>query len=598
MPYNQLTNLDYFDIRNALRDYLRANSDFTDYDFEGSVLSHQLDLLAYNTYYTSFNVNMAVNETFLDSATLRDNVVSKAKELGYIPRSVTAPEAILNLVINLQSTNTINNLVFRRGTGFLATIDNNLYQFVLQDDYKSPVISNQAVFTNLKVYEGNILTQSYTVGSTTPSILLSNSGIDTNTVRVKVFDSANSTTYQYYTFAENILTVSSTSLVYFLNEVEDENYKITFGDGTFGKKLSPGNVIEVSYLVTSGSATNSARSFVFNGLIEDELNGAPFTISSSTITVLNPANGGAEIETIDSIKKSAPAMYGTQNRAVTTDDYAALVRKVYPAVADVYAYGGEDANPPEFGKVKIIVKPSVADFLTTLTKRKIEEEIRKYSVASVVPEIVDPSILYVEMNSRVYYRAALTSKTNAAIQSSVIKNIQSYIMNSDTEKFNGKFRYSRFVSAIDGSDSSIRSNLTLITMRKDFYPSLNNKTYYEICFNNPFDHEADIPNLTSTGFVVQEYPAYTVYMEDRNGVVVLYRLNPQTGDKIVVNKNLGTFNYATGEIKLYNLTIIKGSFDDNKIQLRVRPKYNDIIAKREMFLEVDIANSKFTIVQE
>ena len=410
MPYNQLTNLDYFDIRNALRDYLRANSDFTDYDFEGSVLSHQLDLLAYNTYYTSFNVNMAVNETFLDSATLRDNVVSKAKELGYIPRSVTAPEAILNLVINLQSTNTINNLVFRRGTGFLATIDNNLYQFVLQDDYKSPVISNQAVFTNLKVYEGNILTQSYTVGSTTPSILLSNSGIDTNTVRVKVFDSANSTTYQYYTFAENILTVSSTSLVYFLNEVEDENYKITFGDGTFGKKLSPGNVIEVSYLVTSGSATNSARSFVFNGLIEDELNGAPFTISSSTITVLNPANGGAEIETIDSIKKSAPAMYGTQNRAVTTDDYAALVRKVYPAVADVYAYGGEDANPPEFGKVKIIVKPSVADFLTTLTKRKIEEEIRKYSVASVVPEIVDPSILYVEMNSRVYYRAALTSK--------------------------------------------------------------------------------------------------------------------------------------------------------------------------------------------
>ena len=469
---------------------------------------------------------------------------------------------------------------------------------MLQDDYKSPVISNQAVFTNLKVYEGNILTQSYTVGSTTPSILLSNSGIDTNTVRVKVFDSANSTTYQYYTFAENILTVSSTSLVYFLNEVEDENYKITFGDGTFGKKLSPGNVIEVSYLVTSGSATNSARSFVFNGLIEDELNGAPFTISSSTITVLNPANGGAEIETIDSIKKSAPAMYGTQNRAVTTDDYAALVRKVYPAVADVYAYGGEDANPPEFGKVKIIVKPSVADFLTTLTKRKIEEEIRKYSVASVVPEIVDPSILYVEMNSRVYYRAALTSKTNAAIQSSVIKNIQSYIMNSDTEKFNGKFRYSRFVSAIDGSDSSIRSNLTLITMRKDFYPSLNNKTYYEICFNNPFDHEADIPNLTSTGFVVQEYPAYTVYMEDRNGVVVLYRLNPQTGDKIVVNKNLGTFNYATGEIKLYNLTIIKGSFDDNKIQLRVRPKYNDIIAKREMFLEVDIANSKFTIVQE
>jgi hypothetical protein len=598
MPYNQLTNLDYFDIRNALRDYLRANSDFTDYDFEGSVLSHQLDLLAYNTYYTAFNTNMAVNETFLDSATLRDNVVSKAKELGYIPRSITSPEAVVDCTLTISYTNPISTLVFRKGSGFLTTIDNNLYQFVLQDDYKASVVSNQITFDDLKLYEGTIIKTYYTVGSNTPFVLLQNSGIDTSTIRVHVYESQSSSSFDIYTVADNILTVAPNSKIFFVNEVEDENYKITFGDGIFGKALTPGNYIEVSYLVTSGEATNSARSFTFNGIVEDEFGNTNFSITNISIAVVSPASGGASIESIDKIKKNAPAMYGTQNRAVTSDDYDAIVRRIYPAVADIYSYGGEEAKPPEYGKVKVVIKPSSADYLTSYTKRKIEGEIRKFSVASVVPEIIDPSILFVEMNSNVYYQSALTNKKPDAIKSLVIKNIQNYIANSDTEKFNGKFRYSKFVGAIDSADRSIRSNLTEITMRKDFYPSLNNKAYYEICFNNPFDHEADIPNMASTGFIVQQYPNFTSYIEDRNGVVVLYRLDPQTGEKIVLNSNIGSFNYATGEIKMYDLTIIKGSLYDDKIQIRVRPKYNDIIAVREMFLDVDIVNSKFTIIQE
>lgn len=597
MPYNQLTNLDYFEIRNSLRDYLRANSDFTDYDFEGSVLNNLLDLLAYNTYYTSFNTNMVANEMFLDSATLRDNVVSIAKQLGYTPRSATAPEANVSCTVNINTTSTLNSLVFRRGSGFITTIDNTLYQYILQDDYKAAVNSNTAVFENLKIYEGTLIKTYLTVNETTPEVILTNIGVDVSTIRVNVYGSASSTTFENYKLSENILTVSPTSQVFFVTEVEDENYRVSFGDGILGKKLTPGQYVEVSYIVTSGDLTNSAKVFTFNGIIEEE-NGTGFNIANISTTVNSASFGGATIETVDSIKRNAPALFGTQNRAVTSADYEAICRRIYPAIADIYSYGGEEAVPPEYGKVKIVIKPSSTAFLTSYTKRAIEKEIRKFSVGSVTPEIVDASILYIELNSKIYYQSTLTNKTPDAIRSLIIKNIESYLKNSDTEKFGGKFRYSRLISAIDSTDKSVRSNLTQVIMRKDFYPSLNNKSYYEICFNNPFDYDTDELALTSTGFVVQEYPNYTCYIEDLNGVVVLYRLDPQTGIKLVLNSNIGKINYATGEIQLFDVTIIKGTYNDNKIEVRLRPQYNDIVAVREMFLDLDIAKSTFTIIQE
>jgi hypothetical protein len=290
-------------------------------------------------------------------------------------------------------------------------------------------------------------------------------------------------------------------------------------------------------------------------------------------------------------------MFGTQNRAVTADDYVALTRKIYPPIADVYAYGGQEANPPEYGKVKIIIKPSDEDYLSSYAKLTIQEELKKYSVGSVIPEIIDPSIIYIELNSKIYYNRSSTTRTAEDIKKLAIENIQKYIANSDTEKFGGKFRYSRFVSAIDSSDSSIRSNLTLINMRKDFYPSLNNKTYYELCFNNPFDYDCDMPALSSTGFVVQQYANYTSYLEDRDGKVVLFRYT-KDNIKEILNPEIGTINYITGEIKLYNLTIIKGSFSDDKIEVRLMPQYNDILAKRETFLDVDISKSTFTVIEE
>ena len=597
MPYNQLTNLDYFEIRNSLRDYLRANSDFTDYDFEGSVFSNLLDLLAYNTYYTAFNTNMVANEMFLDSATLRDNVISIAKQLGYTPRSATAPEADINCTIDVSSAGTLNSLVFKRGSGFITTIDNGLYQYILQDDAKAAVNGNQAIFENLKIYEGTLIKQYLTVSSNAPEVILDNVGIDVSTIRVNVYDSLTSTTFNIYTLSENILTLSPASQVFFVTEIEDENYKVSFGDGTLGKNLTPGQYVEVTYMVTAGEVTNSARVFTFNGVVEDE-NGVIFGINDVAVTVNSASYGGASIETVDSIKRNAPSLFGTQNRAVTSADYEAICRRIYPSIADVYSFGGEESIPPEYGKVKIVIKPSNAAFLTSFTKRQIQNEIKKFSVGSITPEIIDSSILYIELKSKIYFQSSLTNKKPDAIRSAIIKNVESYLKNSDTEKFGGKFRYSRLVSAIDSTDKSVRSNLTEIIMRKDFYPSLNNKAYYELCFNNPFDYDNDQLALTSTGFVVQEYPNFTSYIEDRDGKIVLYRLDSQTGTKIILNSNIGNINYVTGEIQMFDVTIIKGSFDDNRIEVRLRPQFNDIIAIREMFLDVDIAQSTFTIIQE
>jgi len=601
MAYNQLTSLDYFEIRNALRDYLRANSDFSDYDFEGSTLGMLLDVLAYNTYYTSFNANMLVNESFLDSATLRDNVVSLAKQLGYTPRSAVAASCAVNLNVTLTGTNLPQSVFLRRGNAFLTNVNESLYQYVLLDDVQTSVLPDNTVnFENLKIYEGTYISNRYTVSAYTGSysIVLQNSNIDTSTIRVNVFDSSNSSSFQKFFQSDNILNVGSNSPTYFVTEVEDENYKVTFGDGTFGKKLTANQVIEISYLTTNASATNGASIFTYNGIITDVAGSGSFTTTVNSVTSLTKAFGGEDIESIDSIKRNAPASFGAQNRAVTSLDYEAIIRRIYPAVADVISYGGEEENPPEYGKVKVSIKPRNLNFLSSYTKGIILQELKKYSVAAITPEIVDPSIIFVELFSRIFYDQAQTNLTSDQVKQKVIANLTNYIALSDTEKFGGKFRYSKSISTIDASDTSIRSNLTDIRMRKDFYPSLNNSAYYEFCFNNPFDDDIDVQTLVSTGFVVQQYPNFIVYIEDRDSKVVLYRLDPQTGDKIILNSEQGEIDYAKGDVRLYDLTIIKGSFLDNKIEIRLKPQYNDIVAKRQVYLDVDIEKSSFTLIQE
>jgi len=598
MPYTQVANLDFEDIKASLKDYMRAQSDFTDYDFDGSALSTLIDTLAYNTYYTAFNTNMVVNELFIDSATLRDNVVAIAKQLGYRPKSATSPTAYVSFNVTYSNPTTDTELILKRGTGFIASYDNNVYQYVVTDDVKAQVINDVATFTNIEVKEGTRLVNTFTVNSSLKSqrFILDNQNIDTNTIRVKVFPTGGSFS-EPYLVADNILGVDGTSKVFFLDEIEDERYEILMGDGVLGKKLDNNARIEVSYLTTAGPESNGVRTFVFSGVLENP-NGVSPNAFTTSITSTTASAGGEEIESTQKIKYTAPKSYGTQDRAVTSDDYEAIVRKVYPATSDIIIFGGEDQEPPEYGKVFIALKPKDASYLTSLTKNSIVEELKKYVVASVEPRLIDPSILFVELTSKIYYNGGMTDQTASQIRDKVIGGVQSYLDTSDTEKFNGKFRYSKMVSVIDDADKSINSNLTDITMRKDFYPSLNSTFYYEVCFQNAFDKECDDPILSSTGFRVTEYPNFDVYVEDRNSKIVLYRLDGVTGEKVVLDSDIGDIDYEKGELKMYNLTIIKGSFFDNRISVRVKPLSNDIKALREVYLDVDVANSSFTAYKE
>ena len=598
MPYTQVANLDFEDIKVALKEYIRAQSDFTDYDFDGSVLSTLIDTLAYNTYYTAFNANLVVNELFIDSATLRDNVVAIAKQLGYRPKGITSPTAYVSFNITYGSPTTDTELLLKKGTGFISSYDNNIYQYITLEDVTGQVVNNVATFDNVEVREGTQILNTFTVNTALKSqrFVLDNQNIDTNTIRVKVYPSGGNFN-ESYLVADNILNVDSTSKVFFIEEIEDDRYEILLGDGVLGKKVDNGSRVEVSYITTSGPESNGVRTFVFSGVIENQ-NGASPNSFSTIITNVVASSGGEEKESIKNIKTNAPKMYGTQDRAVTAQDYSAIIRKVYPSVSDIIIFGGEDQDPPEYGKVFIVLKPTDASFLSSLTKQEIISDLKKYMVASVRPVIVDPSILFVELTSKIFYNGESTDLKPPQIRDKVIGSVQSYLDVSDIEKFNGKFRFSKLVSVIDDADPAINSNLTEVTMRKDFYPSLNSTFYYEVCFQNAFDKDCEEPTLSSTGFRVTEYPTFDVYLEDRDSKIVLYRIDSVTGEKVVLDSNVGDIDYEKGELKMYALTIIKGSFFDNRISVRVKPLLNDIKALREVYLDVDVANSSFTAYKE
>ena len=598
MPYSQVSNLDFEQIKISLKDYMRAQSEFTDYDFEGSALATLIDTLAYNTYYTAFNTNMVVNELFIDSATLRDNVVALAKQLGYRPKSITSPTAYVSFNVNYTNATSDTELILQSGTGFISSYDNNIYSYVVTEDVTGQVVNNVATFTNVPIQEGTQLQSTFTVNSSLKSqrFVLDNADIDTNTIRVKVYPGGGSFNEEYKV-ADNILGVDGTSKVFFIDEIEDQRYEILMGDGVLGKKVDNNTRIEVTYLTTAGPESNGVKTFVFSGVVQNP-NGVSPNAFTTTVTSSTPSSGGEEVESTAKIKYTAPKAYGTQDRAVTANDYEAIVRKVYPATSDIIIFGGEDQDPPEYGKVFISLKPTDASYLTSLTKSQIIADLKKYVVASVEPRIVDPSILFVEMSSKIYYNGGVTDQTPANIRDKVIGSVQSYLDTSDTEKFNGKFRYSKAVGVIDDADVSINSNLTSVTMRKDFYPQLNSTFYYEVCFQNAFDEDCDDPVLSSTGFRVTEYPNFDVYVEDRNKKIVLYRLDTVTGEKVVLDNDIGDIDYIKGELKMYALTIIQGSFFDNRISLRVKPLSNDIKAMREVYLDVDVANSSFTAYKE
>ena len=600
MPYTQLNNLDFTEIKSTLKDYMRSQSDFTDYDFESSALSQLLDVLAYNTYYTAFNANMVVNELFLDSATLRDNVVSLAKQLGYTPKSITSPSAELGFSVTFPVSGPAS-IKLKAGTGFVTNYDKTLYRYVTLKDIKVPVVNNVATFSDVLLNEGSYVLSTFTYDGSLKDqkFKIQNSAADLNTLIVRVYESAGSSVYEEYKKSDNILQVGSEDKVYFINEIDDEQYELFFGDGILGKKLTDGNVIEISYILTKGSQSNGAKSFTFSGVFLDENDvkvSSPFSVGNIVATSI--AQGGSEIESIEKIKFNAPKFYGSQNRAVTSNDYSAIVRNLYPAVSDIIVFGGEDQVPPDYGKVFIAVKPTLANSLTSVTKKELSDKLKSYTVASVKPVFLDPSILFIEINSKIYFDGAKTNLLPAEVAAKVSTGVNEYLKTSSTEKFNGKFRYSKFIGVIDSSDRSINSNITEITLRKDFYAQINASSFYEICYQNEFLKDCDNPVVTSTGMTVFEHPNYTSYLEDRDGKIVLYRLDSLTGDKILLNDSVGDVDYVKGEIKLYDFTILKGTFSDNRIELRVKPSSNDVEVKREVYLDVDISKSTFVAYKE
>ena len=601
MPYTQLNNLDFTQIKTALKDYMRAQTDFTDYDFEGSALSQLLDVLAYNTYYTAFNTNMVVNELFLDSASLRDNVVALAKQLGYTPKSKTAPKAEISFNINFTGQSIPSSVTIKKGTGFVTNYDNTLYNYILTEDKKISVANGIGVVENLIICEGSYVETNTIVTSALKNqrFKIENPSADLSTLKVRVFQSNTSTVFEEYKRADSILDIGAEDKVYFISEIEDERYELFFGDGILGKSLSDGELVEISYVETNGPETNGAKTFSFSARLEDENNAivaTPFSISNLSVT--SAASGGAEIESVAAIKYNAPKVYGAQNRAVTSNDYKAIVRDLYPAIGDIIVFGGEDQVPPAYGKVFIAIKPTEAASLSSLTKSELTDQLKKYTVASVKPEFIDPSILYIEIDSKIYYDSTKTNMLPAGVAAKASTAIEEYLKTSQTEKFNGKFRYSKFIGVIDTSDRSVNSNDTNITLRKDFYAQINSSSYYEICYQNEFLEDCDGPVVSSTGMTVFEHPNYTSYLEDRNGKIVLYRLDSLTGEKILLNDSVGDIDYVHGEIKLYDFTILKGSFSDNRIELRVKPAKKDIEVKREVYLDVDISKSTFVAYKE
>jgi len=603
MAITQFTNLDFDQIKASIRDYLRANSEFTDYDFEGSNFSILINALAYNTYINSYNANAICNEVFLDSATLRENVVSRAKEIGYLPRSRTASRSNISFFVDTsgETTNPLT-LTLKKGTVAVSSgqFNGRNFTFSILDDVTVPVVDNIAFFNNITIYEGNFITENFTF-SDLGRFILGNSGIDTSLISVSVRSSESSNFSQKYNLSRDIFEVKSDSKVFFLQEIEDEYYEIFFGDNIFGKKLENGNYIDVTYITSSGEEANGARNLSFSGRIFDN-NGRIISNDVSRITVNTPAFGGKPIETIDSIKRYAPRIYSAQNRAVTATDYEAIVPQIYPEVESLSAFGGENLTPPQFGKVFISIKPINGQFLSNTVKNNIKSSLRKYSVAGIVPEIIDLKYLFIEFDSSIYYNPNFTISPDA-LKTSITEIINAYAKSSELNKYGARFKYSKFLNLIDQSSEAITSNITKINMRRDLRVEVNKFATYEICFGNSFHiKNRSGNNIKSSAFFISgiNSPVYLsdVPVTDEIGNINLFTISDNKTISIV-RSNIGEIDYVKGEIILYPINIrdtFKKFGFDNIIEISAIPKSNDIIGLQDLYLQLDVSNSIINMI--
>ena len=617
MPLVNFSNLDFDQVKTSLKDYLRSNSDFTDYDFEGSNLASILDVLAYNTYITSYNANMLTNEVFIDSATLRENVVSLARNIGYLPRSRTASTATVSFFVDVTgvtpapATITLNKGPVASSAGQTGV---NSYVFCILEDITVPVFTDAngtavATFDEVKISEGTLVTNAFTSSSVNPDqkFILPNSGIDTSLMTVTVRSNASETTGAKYSSQNSIFDIDSSSKVYFLQEIEDERYEIFFGDDIFGKKLEEGNYVTVEYVVSSGDAANGISNFTFAGRLSYIRNAQSYSVTTgvSLLSTDLKSTGGESIETVDSIKKFAPRIYASQNRAVSANDYETLIpAKIYPETESISVFGGEELVPPQYGKVFISIKPRTGDFLPNLIKENIKTKLKKYAVAGIVPEILDLKYLYIEVDSKIYYNSNL-APSGEYVSTLVQQNTESYAESTELNRYGARFKYSKFLKVIDESDAAVTSNITTLQIRRDMRAVLNSFAEYQIGFGNEFYIKSMSGyNIKSTAFRVSGI-SQDVYLSDipnsnrETGSIFFFTLpSVNSTSPTIIRRNVGTINYKSGIITLNPVNILSGKLKDGQtiIELSACPKSNDVIGLQDLYLQLDISNSNFEMV--
>jgi len=607
MTLVNFSNLDFDQIKTSIKDYIKSNSDFTDYDFEGSNLSILINTLAYNTYITSYNANMVSNEVFIDSATLRENVVSLARNIGYVPRSRIAARANITFLVDTTSLST-NPVTLTLQRGIVATSMNNFgnssFTFAIKEDITVPVVDGVALFENIEIYEGTFLTQTfeYDVNNVNQRFILENRNIDTSTLSVDVRNTKNSSVKRKFILENSLFDIKPTSKVFFIQEIDDQNYELLFGDDIFGKKLDNLNFLEFSYIITNGEDGNGISRFNFNGRIIDN-HGRLVTSSISVVSTNSPSRGGKLIESVNSIKTYAPRIYASQNRAVTSSDYEAIIPKIYPEAESVSAFGGETLTPPQYGKVFITIKPINGPFLPNSVKDNLKQELRKYSVAGVLPEILDLRYLYIEADINAYYNSNLSSNSNS-LRTQISNNIQLYSDSSELNGYGARFKYSKFLKLIDNTSNAITSNITKIKIRRDLKVVKNQYANYEICYGNEFYSRCNSGfNIKSSGFKISGING-VVYLTDNpideeTGKIIFFKL--ENNSYKIVRNNAGKINYKRGEINLFYLNILdtlKTNGADNIIEISALPKSNDILGIQDLYLQLDTTRVNINMIHD
>ena len=607
MPFSNFTNLDFDQIKTSIKDYLRANSTFSDFDFDGSNFSVLIDTLAYNTYITAFNSNMVVNESFLDSATLRQNVVSLAGNIGYTPRSKTAANAQVSFTVSVNPS--LSSVTLKEGLVCTGDVDNETYTFAITEPISTTVVNGKANFENVNIYQGTYLEQEFTYdGSLDQRFILDNDSIDASKIVVFVKPSGEESEGidgVEYTLVDNIVNINSESKIYLLNEIQDERYELKFGDGFFGKKLGSdtgddGDLVKVKYITTDGEDGNGAQSFTFSGKLESNKESVSITEDVVVKTIVKAQNGG-NIEPIDSIKYFSPIYYAAQNRAVTARDYEAIIKKIYPNTESVSVIGGEELDPPEFGTVAISIKPKNGNLVSDFSKNQILSGLKQYSISGINQKLVDLKLLYIEIVSNVYYNDSLTSNVNT-LKTNIINSLNTYSKSINLNKFGGRLKYSKLLKTIDDTDQSITSNITQIIIRRDLNIAINQFAQYELCFGNKFYVNKNGFNIKSTGFTIFGQSG-TLYFSDvpnsdlKTGILRIIKILDDGNIENVIS-SAGSVDYEKGEVNISTINFLSSVKDNNIIEIQAFPRSNDVVGLKDLYVDLNISNSSINMIRD